>query len=94
MEKTLKWIGIAAACLILLGLIGFLALYVYDPGLAWVKPRISQGNIPAGLETTIVIEDVTVIPMDSDRKLEGQSVVIEAGQISKINKKIVEGIIA
>jgi imidazolonepropionase-like amidohydrolase len=83
MKKVFKWIGFVVASLVVLGIIGYLALQIYDPGLAWVKPGIPQRRIPAGVETPIVFENVNVIPMDSDRTLEGQSVVIEAGRISE-----------
>lgn len=86
MKKALKWIGIAAVSLVVLGIIGYLALTIYDPGLAWVKPGIPQRKIPAGVDTTAIFENVTVIPMDSNRTLEGQSVVIEAGRISAIGQ--------
>lgn len=86
MKKILKWIGITAVSLIILGIIGYLALNIYDPGLAWVKPGIPQRKIPSGVDTTIVFENVSVIPMDSNRTLEGQSVVIEAGRISAIGQ--------
>jgi len=86
MKKALKWIGIAAVCLVVLGIIGYLALYIYDPGICWPKPGISQREIPAGVATdaVVVIENVNIIPMDSERVLEVQTVVIEAGHITQI----------
>jgi len=86
MKKTLNWIGVAAVSLVVLGIIGYLALYIYDPGLAWVKPGIPQRKIPAGVDTAVVFENVNVVPMDSERTLEGQSVVIEANRISEIGQ--------
>jgi hypothetical protein len=84
MKKALKWIGIAAAILVALGIIAYVALYIYDPGVGWVKPGIAQEEIPAGVDTSVVIENVTVIPMDSERLLEGQTVVIKDGRIVDI----------
>ena len=86
MKKAFKWIGIAAASLVVLGIIGYLALIIYDPGLAWVKPGISQTKIPAGVDTAVVFENVNLIPMDSNHMLEGQSVVIDAGRILEIGQ--------
>jgi hypothetical protein len=44
---------------------------------SWVRPRISQKKISAGVNTTVVFVNVNVIPMDSERILEGQIVIIE-----------------
>jgi len=86
MKKTLKWIGYVAASLVVLGIIGYLGLYIYDPGICWPKPGISQAKIPTGVgtETSVVFKNVNIIPMDSEHILEDQSVLIEAGRITKI----------
>ncbi len=84
MKTALKWIGIAAVILAALGTIVYVTLYIYDPGIAWAKPGITQGKIPAGVDTSVVFENVTVIPMDSERILEGQTVLIEDQRITYI----------
>jgi cytosine/adenosine deaminase-related metal-dependent hydrolase len=84
MKKALKWIGITAAIVVALGIIGYVALYIYDPGISWAKPGIPQTKIPAGVDTSVVFENVTVIPMDSERILEAQTVVIEDQRITAI----------
>ena len=84
MKTALKWIGTVAAIILALGIVAYIALTIYDPGLGWVKPGIAQRRIPAGVETSVVFENVTVIPMDSERILEGQTVVIEDQRISAI----------
>jgi hypothetical protein len=86
MKKILKWIGFTAVGFVVLGIIGYLALNIYDPGLAWVKPGIPQRKIPTGVDTTVIFNNVNVISMESDRALEGQSIVIKAGRISEIGQ--------
>ena len=60
--------------------------YLFNPGnrKAWVKPGIAQEEIPVGIDTTVAFENVTVIPMDSDRVMLGQTVVIEDSRITDI----------
>ena len=86
MKSVFKWIGIAAAILVVLVIIILAAAYIYVPDLhkQWVKPGIAQRKIPAGVDTSVVFENVTVIPMDSERVLEGQTVMIEDGHIANI----------
>ena len=86
MKTILKWIGIAAVIAAALAIIALAVLYIYEPDLrsAWVKPGITQGEIPAGVDTSVVFENVNVIPMDSERILEGQTVVIEDHRIADI----------
>ncbi len=76
MKTFLKWIGIALVIVAALAIIALAVLYIYEPDLrsAWVKPGIPQGEIPTGVDTSVVFENVTVIPMDSERILEGQTV--------------------
>ena len=83
---VLKWFGIMA---VIAGVIfGMVTAgdYLFDPGnrKTWVKPGISQEEIPAGIDTTVAFENVTVIPMDSDRVLVGQTVVVEDSRITDI----------
>ena len=48
-KKALEWGGIVAVIAVALGIIVSLALRIYDPGLAWVKPgRRSSGWPTAG----------------------------------------------
>ncbi|UCF28947.1 MAG: amidohydrolase family protein [Chloroflexota bacterium] len=86
MKSVIKWIGIAVAILVALGIIAYVAIYIYDPGSSagWVKPGIAQEEIPAGVGTSVAFQNVTVIPMDSARILEGQTVVIEDRHIADI----------
>lgn len=85
-SKGLKWFGIT---LIIAGVIFGMVMagnYLFDPSnrKAWVKPGIAQEEIPPGIDTTVAFTNVTVIPMDSDRVLEGQTVVIEDSRITDI----------
>jgi imidazolonepropionase-like amidohydrolase len=85
MKKIVKWIGIVIGILVTLVIIAAAGLLIYDPGVrsAFVKPTgVPQRELPSGVTTTVVIENVTVIPMDSERVLEGYTVVIENGRIA------------
>lgn len=86
MKTVLKWIGIAAVVVLALVTIAVAVLYIYMPEIhqSWVKPGIAQEDIPLGINTSIVIENVTVIPMDSERILEGQTVLVEDSRIAAI----------
>ena len=87
MKKVLKWIGIAAAALISLALLTFTVLYIYDSGdfrEGAVKPGIAQEEIPVGVTTSVIFQNVNIVPMDSEQVLAGQSVVIEDGRITGI----------
>ena len=86
MKKAAKWLGIVIGVVVVLVIIILAAAYIYVPDLhkQWVKPGIAQRKIPTGVDTSVVIENVSVIPMDSERVLEGQSVVIEDGRIANI----------
>ncbi len=86
MKIVLKWFGIAAVIVIAFGIIALAGLYIYRPETSesWVKPGIGQEEIPAGVDTTVAFENVTVIPMDTERILEGQTVIIEDGRIADI----------
>ena len=73
----LKWLVIVA---ILAGIIiGMISAgnYIFDDPhnrQAWVKPGISQDEIPAGIYGSIVFENVNVIPMYEEKILERQIV--------------------
>jgi len=86
MNRLLKRIALGVAFLVVLFVIALQALPLFMPDSAtgWLKPGISQDEIPAGVSRTVVIKDVTVIPMDSERILEGQTVVIEDRRITGI----------
>ena len=79
MSTVLRWFAIAAIVVIALVSIAVAGLFVYEPDLraTWVKPGIAQEDIPAGVNASIVFENVNVIPMDSERVLEGRTVAIE-----------------
>ena len=84
--KVLKWIGIVAVVVLALVTFTYAALYIYMPESSegWVKSGISQKEIPEGVDTSVVFENVTVIPMDSEGVLEGQTVVVEDQRIAAI----------
>jgi imidazolonepropionase-like amidohydrolase len=84
--KALKWVGIVIGVLVALVIIAFIARHIYDPVThqSWVKPGISQKEIPAGVNKSVVFVNVTVIPMDSERILEVQTVIIEDHRIAYI----------
>jgi len=86
MKTVLKWIGIAAAVLVALVIIAQAALYIYMPESSegWVKAGIPQDEIPDGVDTVVAFKDVSVIPMDSERVLEGQTVIVKDGHIADI----------
>jgi imidazolonepropionase-like amidohydrolase len=82
MKKALKWFGIIIA----LAIIAWTGLIIFSPDVhsafMHILPGVPQRELPSGVTTTIVIENVTVIPMDSERVLEGYTVVIENGRIT------------
>jgi hypothetical protein len=86
MKKIIKWIGFAAVILVALVIIAWIGLIIYDPGVhsafMHTLPGVPQRKLPSGVTTTVVIENVTVIPMDSEHVLEGYTVVIENGRIA------------
>ncbi len=86
MKIFLKWFGIVSVIIAALILIVEAARYIYEPQshAGWVKPGIAQAEIPAGVDTPVVFENVTVIPMNSERLLKRQSVVIKDGRIAVI----------
>ena len=88
MKKILKWLGIVVGALVAFVLIAAVGVYINSYGVrrGFPRPGVSQSRIPAGVTTTLVFENVTVIPMDSERVLDGQTVVIEEGRISGIGK--------
>jgi len=85
-KKAAKWLGIVIGVVVVLVIIILAAAYIYVPDLhkQWVKPGIAQRKIPTGVDTSVVIENVSVIPMDSERVMEGQTVTIEDGRIANI----------
>jgi len=86
MKKILKWLGIVIGALVAFVIIAAIGMYINDYGVRRGFPRsgVSQDRIPAGLEITLVIENLTIIPMDREQVLEGQTVVIEEGRIADI----------
>jgi len=89
MNTVVKWIGAIVVIVVALVIIILAAAYIYVPDLhkQWVKPGIAQRKIPTGVDTSVVIENVTVIPMDSERVLEGLTVMIENGRIANTNRE-------
>jgi imidazolonepropionase-like amidohydrolase len=86
MKTVLKWIGIAAAILVVLVALIGATRYIYEPRThaGWIKPGIPHRKLPAGVNTTVAFENVSVIPMDGERILEGQTVVIEDQRVTKL----------
>ena len=84
MKKIIKWIGIAVVIVLAFVIIAAIGIYINDPGIRsiMIKPGIPQRRLPSGVETTVVIENVTVIPMDSERVLEEYTIVIKDGLIT------------
>lgn len=94
MKKGLNWkrvltrIGIAIGILIGLTIV-FVTAFVVVLG-----PKVSVTTqadtvlapemVPPGIETTVAFVNVNVIPMDSDRLLEGQIVIIKNGSIAEM----------
>lgn len=87
----LKWLVIVA---ILAGIIiGMISAgnYIFDDPhnrQAWVKPGISQDEIPAGIYGSIVFKNVNVIPMYEEKILERQTVVIKDQSILDIGSSM------
>ncbi len=91
MKTVLKWIGIVISILTAFILVAAVGLITYDRGMWKPLPRsgISQRRIPAGVDNTpVAFENVTVLPMDSERVLKGQTVVIDAGSIIEIGSNV------
>ena len=88
MKKALKWMGVVIGSLVTLAIIAWIGLIIYDPGVhsAFMHnlPGVPQRKLPTGVTTTIAFENVTVIPMDSERVLEGYTVVIIDDRIVEI----------
>jgi imidazolonepropionase-like amidohydrolase len=86
MRTVLKWIGIVAVIVVAFGIIAMAVMYIFVPDThkQWVKPGITQDEIPAGVDTSVVFENVNVVPMDSEGILEGQTVIIEDHRIAYI----------
>jgi cytosine/adenosine deaminase-related metal-dependent hydrolase len=84
----MKWTGIVIGSLVTLAIIAWIGLIIYDVGVhsAFMHklPGVPQRELPSGVTTTVVIENVTVIPMDSERVLEGYTVVSIDGRIADI----------
>jgi cytosine/adenosine deaminase-related metal-dependent hydrolase len=86
MKKIMTWAGIVIGSLVALAIIAWPGLIIYAPDIhsafLHTLPGVSQTKLPPGVTTTVVIENVTVIPMDSEHILEGNTVVIENGRIA------------
>lgn len=84
LSVVLKWSGIMVVIAgVIFGMVTA-GTYLFDNRQAWVKPGIAQEEIPVGIDNTVAFENVTVIPMDSDLVLVGQTVVIEDSRITDI----------
>ena len=86
MNKVLKWIG----ALVALAIIAWLGAITYSPDIhsafLHTLKGVPQSKLPSGVTTTVVIENVTVIPMDSERIWERHTVVITDGRIADIGQ--------
>jgi len=86
MKKVWKWVGISLGILAVLVIVGGAVVYILVGSeiRAAKKTAIEQELIPAGVEETIAFVDINVIPMDSERILESQTVIIENGRITQL----------
>lgn len=86
LKKFLKWLSIIGASLVVLFLIVLLALpfYMPDSSRGWIKLGIDKEEVPEGINSSVVFENVTVIPMDSDQILKRQTVVVNNKVIAEI----------
>jgi len=85
MNKILKWIGLVIGILVVLAVV-FVGVYMImtAPLRAPEKTALDPELIPAGIETTVAFVNVNVVPMDSERLLEGQTVIVEEGRIADL----------
>lgn len=86
MNKALKWIGIVVGCLVVLAIIFGVVFYMITsaPYRAPAKTALDPDLIPPGIETTVAFVNINVVPMDSERLLAGQTVVVEDGRITAL----------
>ena len=66
MKKYYKWIVVACTIALFVTIV-VASFYIYAPDShqSQLKPGIAQNEIPDGVDTTVVFENVNVIPMDS-----------------------------
>jgi len=86
MKKIMKWIGIVIGSMVTLAIIAWIGLMIFSPDVRSafmpILPGVTQKQLPSGVTTTVVIDNVTVIPMDTERILEEYTVVIKNGRIA------------
>jgi len=86
-KKVWKWVGIGISILTVIAVV-VIGLVVYLDASAMIrearKIAIEPELIPSGTGGTIAYINVNVIPMDSERILEEQTVVVEDGKIVQI----------
>ena len=86
MNKILKWTVISLVVVFALILVASAAVYLYKPGLreSWVKPGVDQEDLPTEISAPTAFKNVNVIPMDRERVLESQTVVVEDRRITYV----------
>ena len=86
MNKLLKFTGVVIGSLVALAIIAWIGLIIFSPDVhsafMHILPGVPQKQLPSGVTTSVVLDNVNVIPMDSERVLEGNTVVIENGRIA------------
>ncbi|MFC1871935.1 amidohydrolase family protein [Chloroflexota bacterium] len=86
----MKWVGIGISILVVI-VVG-VGVYAYidinSNFRAAEKTAIESGQIPAGIEGTIAFTNISVIPMDNERILEEQTVIIEDGRITQLGSSM------
>ncbi|MFC2041906.1 amidohydrolase family protein [Chloroflexota bacterium] len=90
MKNILKWVGIGIGILVVIvvgiGVYGYID--INSNFRAAEKTAIEPGLIPTGIEETIAFTNISVIPMDSERILEKQTVIIENGRIAQLGSSM------
>lgn len=82
--KRRVWIGIGGLAVLLVVLVGVFYFVVTATPRAVRATALELDSIPRGTAETVAFVNVDVIPMDSERVLEGQTVVIKDGRIADL----------
>ncbi len=86
-RRVWKWVGIGIAILAVVAVVIFGVITYFDRTAMIREAKniaIDPELIPEGIEETIAFVNVNVIPMDSKRILENQTVIVEDGKIAEI----------
>ena len=82
--KRRVWIAIGGVLGLLIVLFGVFYFVVTGPRRAVGATAVESESIPTGATGTVAFVNVDVIPMDSERVLEGQTVVVDDGRITDL----------